>query len=121
MLRLKTQTTRPLQLHSAGESDNDEFLAIPGAEPVTLLQVANDNLPYGCQCPLCGGIFEIPQGILYRIEQDDIPDIDSDSEFSPISEKNASPDSFGETGRVDSDFISEAEGSSAVEEGETEI
>lgn len=66
MLRLKTR------IHDV----EDENLAIPGAQPLTLLQVSNDNLPYACQCPLCGGIFEIPKGTLYEIEEDNIVDED---------------------------------------------
>lgn len=67
MLRLKTQ------LHDV----KDDYLSLPNAQPLTLLQVSSENLPYACQCPLCGGIFEIPKGILYEIEEDDIPDTNS--------------------------------------------
>lgn len=70
MLRLKKQ------IHDV----KDEKLALPGAQPLTLIQVSSDNLPYGCQCPLCGGIFEIPQGILYKLQEDGIADVDSGAE-----------------------------------------
>lgn len=68
MLRLKTQNHRV----------TDEYLALPEAQPVTLLQVSNENLPYACQCPLCGGIFEIPRGTIYRIEESDLEENSSD-------------------------------------------
>lgn len=52
----------------------DEFLVLPDAQPVTLHQIDSSSLPYACQCPLCGGLFELPTGILYKIEDDDIDD-----------------------------------------------
>jgi hypothetical protein len=61
MLRLKKQA-------------NEAYLALPGAEPVTMHEIPGDSLPYACQCPLCGGIFQIPTGILYKIEDDGIAD-----------------------------------------------
>lgn len=81
MLRLKSKPVAP----------EDEFLALPGAEPITVLQVANDNLPYACQCPLCGGVFQIPQGTLYEIEDDSIPDIDSGAEPRSVSDNRPIP------------------------------
>lgn len=76
MLRLKRTAPKP----------EDEYIALPGAEPLTIVKVANENLPYGCQCPLCGGIFQIPQGVLYKLEDDNIADIDSGAEFGASAE-----------------------------------
>lgn len=87
-LRLKTQSKA-----------EDSFLALPGSEPVTLIALPTDNLPYACQCPLCGGIFEIPQSTLYRIEDDGFEDIDSDTEAigpEPMSRGSTPESDFAE-------------------------
>lgn len=67
-----------LRLKNKQHSNKDDFLAIPDAQPITLHEVRSDNLPYACQCPLCGGIFEIPTGILYEISDDTYEDKESD-------------------------------------------
>lgn len=69
-----------LQLKHQNHSVEDDFLALPGAQPLTLHQVSAENLPYACQCPLCGGLFELPTGILYKLEDDNIEDGESDLE-----------------------------------------
>lgn len=66
-----------LQLKNENHSVKDEYLALPGAQPLTLHRVSSENLPYACQCPLCGGLFEIPTGILYKIEEDNLEDKES--------------------------------------------
>lgn len=79
MLRLKKHHADP----------TEEYLALPGAEPVTLVEIPGDNLDYACQCPLCGGIFNIPEGVLYKIEEDDIEDVDSGAEPSDMDFEEA--------------------------------
>lgn len=69
MLRLKKHPKR-----------DDEYLALPGAEPVTLYEFPSKNLPYACQCPLCGGLFNIPESTVYKLEDDDYEDVDSETE-----------------------------------------
>lgn len=54
----------------------DSGLALPGSTPKTLIQVDSENLPYACQCPCCGSLFNIPEGLLYRIEEDALADGD---------------------------------------------
>lgn len=102
MLRLK-RTVKP----------DDMYLALPDAEPVTLLQVSSENLPYACQCPLCGGIFDIPKGILYKIEDDGIDDIDSGSEANGTGGMASSGDAGG--------FFEENMGSPPTQDSESDI
>lgn len=59
---------------------NDSGLAIPGSTPKTLVQIEGDNLPYACQCPCCGSLFNIPEGLLYKIEEDTLIDGDLGAE-----------------------------------------
>lgn len=68
----------------------DTFLSLPDSEPVTLYEIPGSNLPYGCQCPLCGGIFEIPAGKLYKIVADSKPDVEGEADFKSM-EKSAPP------------------------------
>lgn len=85
-----------LRLKNKHHSDKDDFLAIPEAEPVTLHEISSDNLPYACQCPLCGGIFEIPTGILYEISNDAYED------------EKSNIDTIGpNTSDIDSNFFNE--------------
>lgn len=61
---------------------------MPGSTPRTLIEVDSEKLPYACQCPLCGGLFDIPEGLLYKIEEDalvdgDFTDDDLDAESTP--------------------------------------
>lgn len=72
MLRLKRQRPRP----------EDVYLALPGSKPVTLKVTDTDVLPYGCQCPLCGGMFEIPKANVFHIEPDNIVDKKSNIQSS---------------------------------------
>lgn len=82
MLRLKQSET--------------EGLALPESTPQTLIEVDSESLPYACQCPLCGGLFQIPEGLLYRIEDDNYADEDSDTEFEQM--RNSSSSSSSEFG-----------------------
>ena len=91
-----------LRLKSRSHDVRDEFLSIPDSQPITMLQVSADNLPYACQCPLCGGVFEIPEGILYKVEEDDIPDVDSDTK---MSDKSRSEGMGNDDGRGDEGFF----------------
>lgn len=59
---------------------DDTGLALPGSTPVTLIQVDSANLPYACHCPLCGGIFQLPESLLYRVEKDEFEDEDQGAE-----------------------------------------
>lgn len=98
-----------LRLKTSPKTAEDEYVAIPGGEPITILQVANENLPYGCQCPLCGGVFQIPQGILYKIEDDDIPDVDSDTEFGASAESMTRMPSRGSSSSNEPDIATMTE------------
>ena len=74
-------------------------LALPESTPQTLIEVDSASLPYACQCPLCGGLFQIPEGLLYRIEDDSYADEDSGTDFEQMS--NSSDGSyFGDNGDV---------------------
>ena len=116
MLRLKMpKSDRTLKLRS--KQDPDEFLALPGAEPVTLVRVSSKNLPFGCQCPFCGELFELPQGNLYKIEDDEYADIDSGAE---LSDHFVGPDSdLSDSGSPDdADFLETVQNQPAVDESE---
>lgn len=54
----------------------DTGLALPDSTPKTLIQVDSENLPYACQCPCCGALFNLPEGLLYKVEEDDLIDGD---------------------------------------------
>lgn len=62
----------------------DSGLSLPGSTPKTLVEISSESLPYACQCPLCGGLFEIPEGLLYKIEEDEL----LDGEFGADIESN---------------------------------
>lgn len=69
------------------ENLRDSGLAMPQSTPKTLIQVEGESLPYACQCPLCGGLFDIPEGLLYKVEEDNLVDgdlIDESSEGSDV-------------------------------------
>lgn len=51
-------------------------LALPKSTPVTLVEISSESLPYACQCPLCGEVFQIPEALLYKVEEDDFADDD---------------------------------------------
>lgn len=61
----------------------DSGLALPESTPKTLIEVNSENLPYACQCPLCGGLFNIPEGLLYKIEEDSLLDGEFGAEVTP--------------------------------------
>lgn len=52
----------------------DSGLALPTSTPRTLIEVDSESLPYACQCPCCGSLFNIPEGLLYKVEEDDLLD-----------------------------------------------
>lgn len=58
----------------------DSGLALPESIPKTLVQIESENLPYACQCPCCGALFNIPEGLLYKIEEDTLIDGDLGAE-----------------------------------------
>lgn len=58
----------------------DSGLALPESTPKTLVQIEGENLPYACQCPCCGALFNIPEGLLYKIEEDTLIDGDLGAE-----------------------------------------
>jgi len=58
----------------------DSGLALPESTPKTLVQIEGENLPYACQCPCCGSLFNIPEGLLYKIEEDTLIDGDLGAE-----------------------------------------
>lgn len=58
----------------------DSGLALPQSTPKTLVQIEGENLPYACQCPCCGALFNIPEGLLYKIEEDTLIDGDLGAE-----------------------------------------
>ena len=60
----------------------DSGLAMPESTPKTLIEVYSENLPYACQCPCCGALFTIPEGLLYKIEDDSLADENFDAEIS---------------------------------------
>lgn len=95
-----------LRLKSFKKKPEDIRLALPDAEPVTIVKINNESLPYACQCPLCGGIFDIPQGVLYRIEEDEFEDIDSGAE--PIEPMG--PGNSGSPRDFDNEFQTAVEG-----------
>ena len=71
-------------------------LALPTSTPVTLIEV-DSNLPYAVQCPCCGVISQLSDTLLYKIEDDDFNDVDSDAEFSAPSNNAPSHSSYTDT------------------------
>ena len=87
MLKLKLKKRIP-------EEDDNNFLAMPDAEPLTLHEIPGDTLPYACQCPLCGGVFQIPTGVLYKVDEDteeEILDEDVGEELEPKLDTEPQP------------------------------
>lgn len=64
----------------------DSGLALPQSTPKTLIEVSGENLPYACQCPCCGSLFNIPEGLLYKIEEDELLDGTFDTDGDGSSE-----------------------------------
>ncbi len=73
----------------------DSGLAMPESTPKTLIEVDSENLPYACQCPLCGGLFNIPEGLLYKIEEDSLEDADFGAEVAAKGGTNVEVDTGG--------------------------
>ena len=73
----------------------DSGLAIPESTPKTLIEVDSENLPYACQCPLCGGLFNIPEGLLYKVEEDVLADENFGAEVSAEGGTNIDIDTGG--------------------------
>lgn len=89
-------------------------LALPESTPQTLIEVDSESLPYACQCPLCGGLFKIPEGLLYRIQDDSFEDSDSGTEFEQMRSgpggSGYGPSSDVESESVTSSGLSETAG-----------
>ena len=92
------------------ENIRDSGLALPESTPKTLIEVSSESLPYACQCPLCGGLFNIPEGLLYKIEEDNFVDGDFDTEMTAESNSDIdistpssepSPTSMSDTASAD--------------------
>lgn len=66
----------------------DSGLAIPESTPRTLVQIDGESLPYACQCPCCGSLFNIPEGLLYKVEEDVL----LDGDFGAEPEEKGGPD-----------------------------
>lgn len=81
------------------ENITNTGLAMPGSTPRTLIEVDSENLPYACQCPCCGALFNIPEGLLYKIEEDSLADGDfaSDVEGEGMPDVNIDVESSGGT------------------------
>ena len=77
----------------------DSGLALPESTPKTLVQIEGENLPYACQCPCCGSLFNIPEGLLYKE-----PDFDEGGASSSTQESRTTS-SATEVGESDDTFI----------------
>lgn len=73
----------------------EKGLAMPESTPVTLIQVDSDNLPYACHCPLCGGIFQLPEALLYKVQEDAFEDEDQGAEPTEVKGSSTSMGSEG--------------------------
>lgn len=82
----------------------DSGLAMPGSTPRTLIEIDSESLPYACQCPCCGSLFNIPEGLLFKVEDDNFLDEDLDLDTDKDSDTSIN---------VDVEGSSEAGGSSA--------
>jgi len=71
-------------------------LALPTSTPVTLIEV-DSNLPYAIQCPCCGVISQLSETLLYKIEDDDFTDVDSNAEFSAPTNNAPTRSSYSDT------------------------
>lgn len=56
------------------ENIMDTGLAMPTSTPRTLIEIDGQSLPYACQCPCCGSLFNIPEGLLFKVEDDEFLD-----------------------------------------------
>ena len=97
----------------------DSGLAMPGSTPRTLIQVDTENLPYACQCPLCGGLFSIPEGLLYKVEEDAL----LDGEFTDDDAQSKGPETninmMGDSDSGSDAGSPESTGSEPAEAGES--
>ena len=93
-------------------------LALPTATPQTLIEVDSSSLPYACQCPLCGGLFQIPEGLLYRIQDDSYDDADSDTDFEQMSNRPGGSEFGPEADSFESSTSITSTGSSELAGGE---
>lgn len=66
----------------------DSGLALPDSTPKTLIEIDGESLPYACQCPCCGALFNIPEGLLYKVEEDAL----ADGTFGPEDSEGDSTD-----------------------------
>lgn len=92
----------------------DSGLSLPESTPKTLIQVEGESLPYACQCPLCGGLFDIPEGLLYKVEEDALLDgdlIDENDEGTDVNvDVNSSEPAGSVTGAADIPASTSTEG-----------
>lgn len=114
MIRLRLKNKR---------QPEDDFLSLPESEPVTLHEIDSSNLPYACQCPLCGGIFEIPTGVLYELVEDNYEDKESNLEtIGPSSMSTGSPskppgnDGFFDDSEIESSTVASEQNTPTSEE-----
>lgn len=102
----------------------DSGLSLPQSTPKTLVQIEGENLPYACQCPCCGALFNIPEGLLYKIEEDSLIDGDlgaeaAEGEAQMDIDVDTDESDFGETS-VDSPTPESRTTSSATGVGESD-
>lgn len=101
----------------------DSGLALPESTPKTLVQIEGENLPYACQCPCCGALFNIPEGLLYKIEEDTLIDGDLGAEAAEGEAQTDIDVNMGEPsfdgGGVSSPTQESSTTSSATEVGES--
>ena len=77
----------------------EDGLALPKSTPVTLVEISSESLPYACQCPLCGEVFQIPEALLYKVEEDDFADEDL-AEFSDAEGSTTAKGSYSDVAEM---------------------
>lgn len=77
----------------------EDGLALPKSTPVTLVEISSESLPYACQCPLCGEVFQIPEALLYKVEEDDFADDDL-AEFSEADGSTTAKGSYSDVSEM---------------------
>ena len=92
----------------------DSGLALPESTPKTLIQIESENLPYACQCPCCGALFNIPEGLLYKIEEDSLTYGDLGAEAAEGAAQTDIDINTGELGSDEGDISSPAPESSTT-------
>lgn len=80
------------------ENIMDSGLAMPGSTPRTLIEIDSESLPYACQCPCCGSLFNIPEGLLFKVEDDSFLDGDLNLDTDKDSDTSINVDVEGSSG-----------------------